>query len=1058
MTRLRWLLIIGICLLVGLASMASAVSLSVVEVQDQYTGARGLTTFLRDHQIEYTDITSFALEGKPLPADTKVLLLGSFITSNAQVREWLASQHRQIDSFVKNGGVLVQLTQTDQEEPLLAWLPGKLAARRGDVDLTTCLLVQPDHLLLTTPNRITTEELTGWKFKTWSTFWEVLEEQSGFNIIVAQDKWLRHPLICEGQHGLGRVLLVGAALDKYTEVGETEATKIGAARLLENVLVWVQTAATGGLPAVVPTAPYQPELFPVTVSVFVDANADGIRQPEEAPLAGAQVSDGHSIVVTKADGTATLQVPLEIAPWITYTVPAGYRPTTPWYFLTGMDPESLPPSYEFGVAAAPERAGKEIVFAQITDLHLGLPYPVAEEGAHFAAALAEVAKARPRPDFVVATGDLVNSGAELDQWQAYQEGLATFRLPCFHNLGNHDYNGAFAAGAVDQFMSRLAPPHYAWDWGGWHFISIDSCSDTYGQSAWLAADLKLNKKKPTIVFQHYPPNRALLAQLEKYPVKAIFTGHWHSDKVFEDKKGLVSYNTPTLRFGGIDTSPRGFRLMTLKPDGTLSGRYVECACKPWASVLWPQEGAVISGAVKLLASASGGSASLKRSEWRLWRGEELLARGALVSQNALTYAAEPRSELFTPGAYRLEVTFEWTSGEVSVASSEFIWSNQARLTPAPRHSWPQLRGDAERTGVAAKRGSAFPAELAWVTVLPGRSGLASPVYAAGVLVVSQDEAQDGSFAGLVALSPTSGQELWRFQTASAVKGSPAIVGNTVCAVTVTGEVYGLDLATGAPKWDFLLGDPADRYVYQAPLALEESFVVGSGPRLVNLRAKDGKLLWERTGLAGDWISSYSSPAYGDGRVFASFNWGLELAGLDARTGEVLWTCREGSGGHASPVFFEQTVYMAGVDKGLRLIDPLTGKVRQTIALKGAGWLLAAPLVTRWRLYQPGPEGELICFDREKGQELWRFQTGPALLDFSPYQPGGAAIASSPILVGDAVVFGGGDGKLYALDYQTGNLLWSADLGAPVTGTAMATGDLLSVTTYAGVVFGFRLSQ
>ena len=85
MARLRWLLIIGICLLVGLASLSAAISLSVVEVQDQYTGARGLTTFLRDHQIEYTDITSLALEGKPLPADKKVLLLGSFCTNKAKV-------------------------------------------------------------------------------------------------------------------------------------------------------------------------------------------------------------------------------------------------------------------------------------------------------------------------------------------------------------------------------------------------------------------------------------------------------------------------------------------------------------------------------------------------------------------------------------------------------------------------------------------------------------------------------------------------------------------------------------------------------------------------------------------------------------------------------------------------------------------------------------------------------------------------------------------------------------------------------------------------------------
>jgi hypothetical protein len=106
---------------------------------------------------------------------------------------------------------------------------------------------------------------------------------------------------------------------------------------------------------------------------------------------------------------------------------------------------------------------------------------------------------------------------------AYGNGTPAEFAGCFHptwgafkdrirpSPGNHDYNTAGAAGYFAYFGELAGPDrrgYYSFDYGGWHFISLNSQIDlTPGadQYLWLTADLaKSRDSLCTIAYWHYP--------------------------------------------------------------------------------------------------------------------------------------------------------------------------------------------------------------------------------------------------------------------------------------------------------------------------------------------------------------------------------------------------------------------------------------------------------------------------------------------------------------------------------------------------------------------------
>ena len=62
--------------------------------------------------------------------------------------------------------------------------------------------------------------------------------------------------------------------------------------------------------------------------------------------------------------------------------------------------------------------------------------------------------------------------------------------------------------------------------------------------------------------------------------------------------------------------------------------------------------------------------------------------------------------------------------------------------------------------------------------------------------------------------------------------------------------------------------------------------------------------------------------------------------------------------------------------------------------------------------------------------------------------------SSPVVVGDKVVFGSGDGRLYLVSLATGKKLWSYDLGKELTASPAVADGLVIIGCEDGALYAF----
>jgi 3',5'-cyclic AMP phosphodiesterase CpdA len=169
---------------------------------------------------------------------------------------------------------------------------------------------------------------------------------------------------------------------------------------------------------------------------------------------------------------------------------------------------------------------KPVHIAQISDLHIKPPGSLAYGRVDTAAALERCVAAlnafRPKPDFVVISGDLADTPTA-EEYQYLERLLAPLELPFAGIPGNHDSRElmraafpsaayAFPSGPLDQRVEIA----------GIDLLLLDSSvpGKPHGVLAasslqWLEAMLATSPDRPALVFLHHPPFR---------------TGIWHMDR------------------------------------------------------------------------------------------------------------------------------------------------------------------------------------------------------------------------------------------------------------------------------------------------------------------------------------------------------------------------------------------------------------------------------------------------------------------------------------------------------------------------------------------------
>jgi 3',5'-cyclic AMP phosphodiesterase CpdA len=195
-------------------------------------------------------------------------------------------------------------------------------------------------------------------------------------------------------------------------------------------------------------------------------------------------------------------------------------------------------------------------------------------------------------DFCLLAGDLAEHGRR-EQLEGTRDVFKGLGLPVYVVIGNHDYLRQDDRKAYEElFPKRL---NYHFEHEGWQFLGLDTSE---GQKAanttvqkptldWLDETLpKLDKKKPTVVFTHFPlgplvparPKNAtdVLARFKEYNLQAVYCGHFHGFTERQIGKTIFTTNRCcSFRKTNHDgTKEKGYFLCHAK-EGTIKRTFVE---------------------------------------------------------------------------------------------------------------------------------------------------------------------------------------------------------------------------------------------------------------------------------------------------------------------------------------------------------------------------------------------------------------------------------------------------------------------------------------------------
>ena len=351
----------------------------------------------------------------------------------------------------------------------------------------------------------------------------------------------------------------------------------------------------------------------------------------------------------------------------------------------------------------------------------------------------------------------------------------------------------------------------------------------------------------------------------------------------------------------------------------------------------------------------------------------------------------------------------------------------------------------------------------------------------------------------IAATP-QGKLKWRFDTDFPLFSSPAVVEGRLYLGSGDNRIVALDADTGELIWEYPVRGPVD----SSPAVAGESVFVGlRDGTVLSLRKDNGELQWEFP-TGGIFATS---PVVLEGILYIGSGDG-KLYTLDAQTGEVRWSYQTNGHIASDPAINDDIVAVMSQDSYLHIVDKQTGRkrldyrtmfargsptlsgdwaytadqlgivaaidwrkreypfeknvrwvrtqlwawgaLRELPPLKGLAWaaflpgssFVASPIVAEDRLYVADAEGRVHALDRESGDVAWTYKADGFFL-------------SAMTLIGEGLFIGDRFGTMYALSAATGEELWRFETGGPIGSTPVAANGLLYFTSEDGTLYALE---
>lgn len=189
-----------------------------------------------------------------------------------------------------------------------------------------------------------------------------------------------------------------------------------------------------------------------------------------------------------------------------------------------------------------------MLIAQISDMHVKAPgellYKRIDTAGFLERAVAHLVALDPRPDVVLATGDLVDGGKP-EEYALLRRLLAPLPMPVYLIPGNHDARDAMRAAFPDHaYLPKSGFLQYTVEGLPVRLVALDTLEPGRGYGVmcnqrldWL--DAKLGESdRPTILFVHHPPFECGVDAFDDMRLNeggerlaAIVRGHPHVERV-----------------------------------------------------------------------------------------------------------------------------------------------------------------------------------------------------------------------------------------------------------------------------------------------------------------------------------------------------------------------------------------------------------------------------------------------------------------------------------------------------------------------------------------------
>jgi len=661
-----------------------------------------------------------------------------------------------------------------------------------------------------------------------------------------------------------------------------------------------------------------------------------LDRDDGSPIAGVVMSDGLAAARSDDDGAFALPDHPDVE-FVWACVPSSHRALESGWFVDVR--AGAPAGIELALTRRTEPVPNGCRFVQVTDVHVSVDdgarlRPMIESnvvpppgirvtgevtGAEFRTDL-EAIVAREHPDFVAATGDLADYG-QTEELEAYRDAITGLDVPVGSVPGNHDHLSVLVRDAIDQFfrdwaarpnpegitagdafqreffrgdwrrpnsgrapwLNVMGPLYYSFDWGGVHIVMYDGeglrrYGDDYPQDDWLAADLALvGHDTPVFVCTHFPESREFFrARFGDVRLVGSISGHWHGTRVWHDGEAS-HWTSSTTGFGGIDFTPRGYRVLEVDGRGARS-RWVTMEAPTTSGSRVTGRAAVVGDRIAVATERGGvdGAVGVIGS-WS--RQLPVAARGGVAHDGTRRFAIDLAARI---------VAFDGETGA----------SRWAHDLGDPSIRWnlgvPVLRDGVVYAG-SAMSVHAFTADdgaLRWCTELAPEDWAASwaGITTDGNSVVI---GATNDHLALAALDAADGRVRWRHghRDIAGVSATPVIVGEVVLAARAPGWLAAHSLDDGTEQWQVPLDDA---WPVALAAAGQRAFVRSATGRLTAHTLDGGALVWERDLGPGVRAARPYSRAPGGARLpllaLGQRVWTAEfdaVVALDVETGAVV---------------------------------------------------------------------------------------------------------------------------------------------------------------------------